>query len=142
MENAARILALSRRDLPFYEYAREFCGLAAGTALDDTPVNHLFWFGANYHCPVDLPDTTGLSWREGIFCCLGSVRPEPEPARRPVHQPNPSQACQPPLTQACRRPRLSQACRSWGKASIRIYRTGRLHEDEGARVFPVNNILL
>ncbi len=26
---------------------------------------------------------------------------------------------------------------------IRIYRTGRLHEDEeGARVFPVNNILL
>ncbi len=29
------------------------------------------------------------------------------------------------------------------KASIRIYRTGRLHEDEeGARVFPVNNILL
>ncbi len=29
------------------------------------------------------------------------------------------------------------------KANIRIYRTGRLHEDEeGARVFPVNNILL
>ncbi len=29
------------------------------------------------------------------------------------------------------------------KASIRIHRTGRLHEDEeGARVFPVNNILL
>ncbi len=29
------------------------------------------------------------------------------------------------------------------KASIRIYRTGRLHEDEeGARVFPVNSILL
>ncbi len=29
------------------------------------------------------------------------------------------------------------------KASIRIYRTGRLHEaEEGARVFPVNNILL
>ncbi len=29
------------------------------------------------------------------------------------------------------------------KASIRIYRTGRLHEDEeGARVFPINNILL
>ncbi len=31
----------------------------------------------------------------------------------------------------------------FNKASIRIYRTGRLHEDEeGARVFPVNNILL
>ncbi len=31
----------------------------------------------------------------------------------------------------------------FNKASIRIYRTGRLHEDqEGARVFPVNYILL
>ncbi len=31
----------------------------------------------------------------------------------------------------------------FNKASIRIYRTGRLHEDEeGARAFPVNNILL
>ncbi len=28
------------------------------------------------------------------------------------------------------------------KGSIRIYRRGRLHEDEGARVFPVNNIIL
>ncbi len=32
METAARILALSRRDLPFYEYAREFCGLTGDGA--------------------------------------------------------------------------------------------------------------
>ncbi len=75
MEVAACIFALSHRDLPFYEYAGEFCRLAVGTALDDAAINHLFWLGANYHRPVDLPDTTGLSWREGIFQCLGSVRP-------------------------------------------------------------------
>ncbi len=62
-EVPACIFALSRRDLPFYEYAGEFCRLATGTALDDAAINHLFWLGANYHRPVDLPDTTGLSWR-------------------------------------------------------------------------------
>ncbi len=36
--------------------------------------NTLFWLGANYHRPVDLPDTTRLSWREGVFRYLGSVR--------------------------------------------------------------------
>ncbi len=35
---------------------------------------------------------------------------------------------------------LQTTCLHFG---IRIYRSGRLHEDEeGARVFPVNNILL
>ncbi len=45
------------------------------TGLDDATLNSLFWIGANYHRPVDLPDTTGLSWREGILWCLESVRP-------------------------------------------------------------------
>ncbi len=80
MEVAACIFALSHRDLPFYEYAGEFCRLAVGTALDDAAINHLFWLGANYHRPVDLPDTTGLSWREGIFQCLGSVRARTSPS--------------------------------------------------------------
>ncbi len=80
MEVAACIFALSRRDLPVYEYAGEFYRLAAETALDDAVINHLFWLGANYHHPVDLPDTTGLSWREG---CVWEVSgPEPEPAHR------------------------------------------------------------
>ncbi len=34
----------------------------------------LFRLGANYHRPMDLPDTTGLCWREGIYRCLGSFR--------------------------------------------------------------------
>ncbi|KAL1269171.1 hypothetical protein QQF64_031460 [Cirrhinus molitorella] len=45
---------------------------------------------ANYHHPVDLPDTTGLSWREGILRCLESVQPrsrsgpESSPAAAPT----------------------------------------------------------
>ncbi len=52
---------------------REFCGLAKAKALDDATILSLFWHGANSHRPVDLPETTGLSWREGIFRCLESV---------------------------------------------------------------------
>ncbi len=74
MEAASHFATLARLNLPFYEYAGEFCKLAAATAWDDVTLNHLFWLGANFHHPVDLPDTSGLSWREGIFRCLGSVR--------------------------------------------------------------------
>ncbi|KAL1273032.1 hypothetical protein QQF64_028894 [Cirrhinus molitorella] len=40
--------------MEYVEYAREFCGLALITALDDATLNSLFWIGANYHRPVDL----------------------------------------------------------------------------------------
>ncbi len=74
MEFAAGVLALIRRDLPFVEYTAEFCGLAAVSKLHDATILHLFRLGACYHHPIDLPDTTGLSWREGIYRCLGSFR--------------------------------------------------------------------
>ncbi len=99
MDPASRFAALAHQGLPFYEYAREFCKLAAATAWDDATLNKLFWLGANHHRPVDLPDTTGLSWREGVW---GVSRPEPEPARRHSR-----------LLQARRRSRPTQAhCRS------------------------------
>ncbi len=75
MEIAARFIALAHLDLPFPEYSREFCGLAAATALDDATILSLFWYGANSHRPLDLPDTTGLCWWEGILWCLESFLP-------------------------------------------------------------------
>ncbi len=72
MEFAACVLALSRRNLSFVEFAGEFCGLAAVTEMHDAAILHLFRLGASYHHPMDLPDTTGLCWREGIYRCLGS----------------------------------------------------------------------
>ncbi len=48
-------------------------------------------------------DWVGEKGSSGVWGVSG---PEPEPARHPVRQHNPSQACQPPLTLACRR--------SWG----------------------------
>ncbi len=47
----------------------------------------------NYHCPVDLSDTTGLSWRVGILWCLERVqarsRTSPPPSV-PVQEPTES----------------------------------------------------
>ncbi len=79
MEAGARFAALALLGLPFFEYAREFCGLAVVTALEDTTLNFLYLLGANYHKPVDLPDTTGLSWREGVYSgeCTGPSQNQP-----------------------------------------------------------------
>ncbi len=74
METAIRFAILARLDLPFYEYAGEFCKLAVATTEDDATFNHLFWLGANFYRSVDLPDAMGLSWKEGSFRCLGSIR--------------------------------------------------------------------
>ncbi len=67
MEVAPRFIALDRQDLPF---------VAAATALDDATILSLFWHEANSHHPVDLPDITGLRWREGILRCLENVLPQ------------------------------------------------------------------
>ncbi len=100
MEVAELFSTLARRDIPFVEYAWEFCGLAVFTALEDATLNSLFWIGT----PQDWAGGKGSSgvWR--VSC-------PPEPARRPIRLPFPSQACQSLLTQACHRSRLTQARR-------------------------------
>ncbi len=45
------------------------------TVIPATPTSPLFWIRANYHCLVNLPDTTGLSRREAIIRCLEIVYP-------------------------------------------------------------------
>ncbi len=75
MEVADLFSALAHLDLLFVAFAREFYRIYTNTELDDTTLNSLFWIGANYHRPVDLPDTTGLSWRKGILQCLEIVLP-------------------------------------------------------------------
>ncbi len=83
---AVLFVFLARKDLPLVEYAVEISQLAILTAFDDAALNSLFWIGANYHHPVDLPNTTGLSCREAIIRCLESVsprsraQPDPEPS--------------------------------------------------------------
>ncbi len=127
MEDAASFAALARLGLPFFEYARDFCGLAAATALEDATLNLLFWLGANYHRPVDLPDTIGLSWREGVFQCLGNVRSESElafcpPGKNACRRSGLSTArC--PRGNHGRRLRLTQACRLQGNSGCRLQLT-------------------
>ncbi len=81
MEFAACAFALSRRNLPFVEFAGEFCGLAAVSELHDAAILLLFQLGANYQRPMDLPDTTGMCWREGIYQCPTRVRAARAPTR-------------------------------------------------------------
>ncbi|KAL0198165.1 hypothetical protein M9458_006705, partial [Cirrhinus mrigala] len=67
-----------RRDLPFVE-------LAMMSGLNDATINSLFWIGATYNHPVDLLDTTGLSWREGIPM---NVRPQSRTVDRSAQHPS------------------------------------------------------
>ncbi|KAL0151521.1 hypothetical protein M9458_053173 [Cirrhinus mrigala] len=95
METISSFAALARKDLPFVEHAQEFCSLAEATVLDDDTINSLFWIGPHYHRPVDLPDTSGLSWREGILrdaqlsSLLANQHPEPSQSTPRLVEPEP-----------------------------------------------------
>ncbi len=59
----------------FFPPARRWSSPPASSPLSGAiSPSSSFRLGACYHHPTDLPDTTGLSWREGIFRFLGSVR--------------------------------------------------------------------
>ncbi len=88
-------VTLARQNLPLLEYADEFSQLAVLMAFDDMMLISLFWIGANHHQPVDLPDTTGLSWREAIIRCLESVYPWSRTTPHPEPSP-PSSRCAEP----------------------------------------------
>ncbi len=92
MEFTACAYALSWWNLPFVEFAGEFCGFAVVMELHDAAILHLFRLGENYQRPMDLPDTTGLCWREGIYRCLGSFRSrvETSPLVSPLAPPSSS----------------------------------------------------
>ncbi|KAL0189336.1 hypothetical protein M9458_016435, partial [Cirrhinus mrigala] len=44
-----------------------------------------------YHCPTDLPKTTGLSWRKAIIRCLEIVYPQSR--AQPDPEPSPPSPC-------------------------------------------------
>lgn len=69
--------------LPFLDYTLRF------SQLDGETLKSLFWIGANYYHPADLPDTTELNWREAIIRCLKSVYPWYRPKPDPEHSPPP-----------------------------------------------------
>ncbi|ROL50943.1 hypothetical protein DPX16_14474 [Anabarilius grahami] len=78
---------------------QNFTCLALTCYLDGETLKSLFCIGANYHYPVDLPDTSGLSWKEAVIRCLESVvsrsrtSPDPEPGSSPTTA---EFSCEPP----------------------------------------------
>ncbi len=101
---AERFTSLAHKDLSLLEYAVEFSQLAVLTVFDDAALNSLFLIRANDYRPVDLPDTTGPSWRESIIWCLESIylqsRTQPDPVPSP---PSPYCAEHKPTAQDCDR---------------------------------------
>uniref|UniRef100_A0A672REH4 Uncharacterized protein n=1 Tax=Sinocyclocheilus grahami TaxID=75366 RepID=A0A672REH4_SINGR len=104
------------------------------TLLEDAVLNQLFWLGANYHRSVDLPDITGLTWREGVFRCLGSAGPgattNPPPSAASPSQPAVNVASRKDINVAapCKRypvPQLSPGRLSPGRAPVPRLSPGR-----------------
>ncbi len=122
VEVAAQIIAPARLDLPLIEYSWEFCRIAKAIAFDDATILSLFWHGANLHRLVDLPDTTGLKWREGILRCLESFLPwaraSPPAIVRSSHMPATVRGS---FTPAVRSPRKPAAVRGQSRPASSEY---------------------
>ncbi|XP_016086355.1 sterol O-acyltransferase 1-like [Sinocyclocheilus grahami] len=77
--------------------SKDFYLLAVTCPFDDETLKSLFWIGANYHRPIDLPDSMALSW---IIQCLESIRP----LSKTQHEPEPSQPLPPSCTEGLPEP--------------------------------------
>lgn len=76
MEYAALFTASAREGLLLRDYSLRFSQLAHRTAFNDETLKSLYWIGANYHRPEELPDIKKDTWREAVLRCLESVYPQ------------------------------------------------------------------
>ncbi|XDV36849.1 hypothetical protein PO909_006565 [Leuciscus waleckii] len=75
MDDRARIIVLAQESPNLFSFVKNFMCLTATSALDVETLRTLFWIGAAFHHHSDLPDTTGLDWKETVNRCLESVAP-------------------------------------------------------------------
>lgn len=74
MDYATKCTALACRSLHLLDFSVENHH-AITCSNDDETLKSVIWIGANYHKPVELPDTTGLDWMEAVIRCLESIYP-------------------------------------------------------------------
>ncbi|XDV51987.1 hypothetical protein PO909_020772 [Leuciscus waleckii] len=75
MDDRVSIIVMAQESQNFFSFVKDFCRLAVTSTLDDESLSTLFWIGATFNHPIDLPDTTGLDWRETVIRCLESIMP-------------------------------------------------------------------
>jgi len=67
MEYSAKFAAVAQMSHNLLDFTVNFCHLAVTNLFIDETLKSLFWIGANYLHPVDLPDTSGLNRRDAII---------------------------------------------------------------------------
>ncbi|CAM4721126.1 unnamed protein product [Leuciscus chuanchicus] len=92
------MIVLAQESPNLFSFVKDFMCLAATSALDDKTLRTLFWIGATIHLHIDLPDTTGLDWKETVIGCLESVAPRSrtQPDPEPVSPSTAEYSCVPP----------------------------------------------
>ncbi|ROI15644.1 hypothetical protein DPX16_20182 [Anabarilius grahami] len=58
--------------------------------LEDEELRKMYWIGASYYGPSELPDTTGLNWKEAMLKCVEFKRPRSRTLPNPVPNQRPT----------------------------------------------------
>lgn len=77
-DERSKFINMAQKSHNILEYTRELLWLAIASSLDNETLKTLFQIRVTFNNHIDLPDTTGLNWRENVIRCLESVVPNSE----------------------------------------------------------------